>query len=175
MNEICHCHWLYFSTIILSLGQCECAIIQKVSLALFLQITIKTSLTNIYTITALIQSTRYNIQVTTLTTEGDSPKSKVLPVTTKKLDMTAADEWRDTLGINTIVKQLNGAVNDITSLKYLKSDFRNLKSDVKSLNSTVRNHKKELAQLDWQVTDNERYTLKSLVSINIVQFENNIP
>ena len=89
--------------------------------------------------------------------------------------MTAADEWRDTLGINTIVKQLNGAVNDITSLKYLKSDFRNLKSDVKSLNSTVRNHKKELAQLDWQVTDNERYTLKSLVSINIVQFENNIP
>jgi hypothetical protein len=25
MNEIClHCHWLYFSSIILSFGQCEC-------------------------------------------------------------------------------------------------------------------------------------------------------
>ena len=134
---------------------------------LFLQVTKKTSLTNIYIITGLIQSTRYNIQVTTLTTKGDSPKSKVLPVTTKKLETTALDDWRESLGINTIVRQLDGAVNDITNLntgfsnlksgvRSLKSDATNLKSDVRSLKSGANNLKTGIRSLTSGVTNLKR-------------------
>ena len=155
---------------------------------LFLQVTKKTSLTNIYIITGLIQSTSYNIQVTTLTTKGDSPKSKVLPVTTKKLKTTAIDNWKKDLGINTIVRRLDGAVNDVTNLdtgfSNLKSDVRslksgatNLKSDVRSLKSGATSLKSDIRSLNAGATNlefvshvNERRInnqQRQIVSINI--------
>ena len=108
----------------------------KKSPCLFLQVTKKTSLTNIYIITGLIQSTSYNIRVTTLTTKGDSPKSKVLPVTTKKLDMTAADEWRDTLGINTIANDITNLKSRATNLAY---HVRNMAKTIVSFNILFEN------------------------------------
>ena len=133
-----------------------------------------------------------------MTTKGDSPISKVLPVTTKKLETTAIDNWRESLGINTIVGQLDGARNDITNLNtgfsnlksgitslksgatYLESDVRSLKSGATNLKSDIRSLKSDVIIVGGYATslnnlfDTTSKQQKQIVSINI-QFENNIP
>ena len=126
-------------------------------LAFLLQITKKTSLTNIYGLSGLRESTSYNIQVTTLTTKGDSPISDILRVRTKKLKKTSVDELKDSLGINTIDRQLDNAIYGISSLNSgfsnFKSGFRNLKSGVGDLKSGFSNLKSGVKNLKSEVSN----------------------
>jgi len=87
-------------------------------------------------ISGLNAGTKYNVEVKTVTTRGDSPFSNVVEVATKDLDVSSLDEMKNAIGLPDIREQLENTVN--ADMNQCTSEIEDTSVYVDLLNHNVR-------------------------------------